>query len=177
MTKKRPLTPEEKLLWKQVTKSVKRLKEPLLEPTEQATDETIKLTPQPQPKAENSLSTPVGRAREGLTQGNYAGIDRNTAEKFKKGKNEFDATLDLHGMTAEKAHKSLISFVNKHIKLESRRLLVITGKGSGILRAALPNWLTAPNLSPHILAFDTAQQKHGGSGAYYILLKRKRHEQ
>ena len=77
-------------------------------------------------------------------------------------------------MTSEKAYKALVIFIKQQVKLENRRLLVITGKGSGILRSSLPNWLTTANLSEQILAFDTAKPKHGGDGAYYILLKRKR---
>ncbi|MEQ1706135.1 MAG: Smr/MutS family protein, partial [Rickettsiales bacterium] len=106
--------------------------------------------------------------------GDYSGIDRSTAENFRKGKDPIDAKLDLHGMTQENAHHALVNFIAKQAKLENRRLLVITGKGSGILRASLPRWLTLPDLNRFILAFDVAKAKHGGDGAFYILLKRKR---
>jgi len=52
--------------------------------------------------------------------------------------------------------------------------LVITGKGTGILRESLPGWLDAPLFRGMISAFGAAAQKHGGAGAYYIMLKRKR---
>ncbi|MBY0407454.1 MAG: Smr/MutS family protein, partial [Rickettsiales bacterium] len=44
----------------------------------------------------------------------------------------------------------------------------------GVLREMLPQWLTEPGLRPLVLAYDTAKPQHGGSGAYYILLRRKR---
>ena len=172
MVRKRPLTPEEKHLWEHVTRHDKPL------------DETQQLAPKARPvKIKNIKSLPIPSPvqERNLAQdskpkklGNYAGIDRNTAERFRKGDAPIDARLDLHGMTSEKAHKALVAFIKQQIKLENRRLLVITGKGSGILRSSLPNWLTTANLGEHILAFDVAKPKHGGDGAYYILLKRKR---
>ncbi len=77
-------------------------------------------------------------------------------------------------MTQAKAHNAFESFIQKHISQNSRRLLVITGKGSGILQQALPKWMNSPDISGQILAYDEAKAKHGGSGAYYILLKRNR---
>ena len=69
-------------------------------------------------------------------------------------------------------------------------MLVITGKGSrsrgagaplsfgegamGVLREALPGWINRPALRPLVLAFCAARPKHGGDGAFYVLLKRRR---
>ena len=116
-------------------------------------------------------------------QGAYAGIDRNTAERFRKGESFIDGTIDLHGMSREKAHIALCRFLGAHYERGSRCLLVITGKGSknqsgemqrGVLREMLPAWLDEPGLRGIVLAFDVAKPKHGGSGAYYVLLRRKR---
>lgn len=113
-----------------------------------------------------------------LTLGAYAGIDRNTADRFRKGDYPIDATLDLHGMTREKAHHALTQFIKSHHDHASRCLLVITGKGKsgaiGVLRETLPHWLEEPGIRAMILAYDSAKPKHGGSGAYYILLRRRR---
>jgi DNA-nicking Smr family endonuclease len=62
-----------------------------------------------------------------------------------------------------------------------RCVLVITGKGiwrseAGILREMVPRWLNeAPNRA-RVLAIAHAQPRHGGQGALYVLLKRKRQE-
>ena len=44
----------------------------------------------------------------------------------------------------------------------------------GILRNAVPRWLNEQPTRVHILAFATAQQRDGGSGALYVLLRRQR---
>ena len=118
------------------------------------------------------------------TLATYAGIDRNTAERFRKGEMAMDGTIDLHGMSREKAHVALSGFIRHHYDRGSRCLLAITGKGfrqngeqgRGILREMLPQWLAEPGLRGIILAFDVAKPKHGGSGAYYILLRRARND-
>ena len=108
-----------------------------------------------------------------LALGAYAGIDRSTAEKFRKGKYPLDATLDLHGMSRQQAHMALSGFVQGHYAMGSRCLLVVTGKGS-VLRELLPGWLDEPGLRAVVLALVVAARQHGGSGAYSILLRRKR---
>lgn len=108
------------------------------------------------------------------------GLDRRTDERFRRGELPLDGHLDLHGMTQEQAHNTLRGFIHRSRQRGSRCLLVITGKGTrggrgeGILRKALPVWLNEPDLRPHILAFRVARQHHGGSGAFYLLLKRRR---
>lgn len=119
-----------------------------------------------------------------LSLGSYAGVDRNTREKFRKGEYPIDARLDLHGYTRDTAWRKIENFVHSQYEKGSRVLLIITGKGtfgkapeeapSGVLREALPGWLTEDGLRPFILAFDRATAKDGGSGAFYVLLKRRR---
>ncbi|PKU23510.1 Smr/MutS family protein, partial [Telmatospirillum siberiense] len=106
------------------------------------------------------------------------GLDKSTAGRFAKGMMEIDATIDLHGLTQPVAHAALSRFVSGSADLGRRCLLVITGKGnregSGVLRAEVPRWLSEPSLRAQILAFTPAQPKHGGGGALYVLLKRRR---
>jgi DNA-nicking Smr family endonuclease len=57
-------------------------------------------------------------------------------------------------------------------------VLIITGKGSmgtGVLKRSLRPWLEAapPALRGRIHAIRPAEPRHGGNGAFYILLKRK----
>ena len=52
----------------------------------------------------------------------------------------------------------------------------MSGRGSGVLREAVPRWLNEPPLRPRIIAFTQAQPKDGGHGALYVLLKRPRGE-
>jgi DNA-nicking Smr family endonuclease len=56
-------------------------------------------------------------------------------------------------------------------------VLVVTGKGSvatgGVLRREVPRWLELPELRGAILGVTPAHAKDGGSGALYVLLRRK----
>jgi len=102
------------------------------------------------------------------------------AKRFRQGKLPIEARLDLHGMTQKHAHTALLQFVHHAYHQQYRCILVITGKGQrsyekgGVLRQALPKWLKDTGLKRMILSFETAQPKDGGSGAYYILLRRHR---
>ncbi|HEX7970035.1 MAG TPA: Smr/MutS family protein, partial [Stellaceae bacterium] len=100
------------------------------------------------------------------------------AERLRRGELGIEARLDLHGMTQEEAHRALDDFLACAQHAGRRCVLVITGKGGagrgGILRSAVPRWLNeAPNRA-RLLAFAAAQPKHGGAGALYLLLRRRR---
>ena len=107
-----------------------------------------------------------------LKHGSSAGIAKSQAEKFKKGRLKVEAKLDLHGLTQQSAHSILNNFIQNQWKLGKRCILVVTGKGKGVLQSAVPNWLNQPLINQYILSFNYAQPKDGGSGALYILLKR-----
>ncbi len=105
----------------------------------------------------------------------FAGIDRATAERLKRGRYPVEAHLDLHGLTQAEAHRALAGFVAGSRARGRRCLLVITGHGrmsGGILKAAVPRWLGEPDLRRHVLAIAPAQPGAGGSGALYVLLRR-----
>lgn len=107
------------------------------------------------------------------------GFDRATETKMRKGRLPLEGTLDLHGMTQERAFAALLRFVRAAVAQEKRTLLVITGKGArgeGVLRRLLPLWLEEePFLKSHRLALTPAQPKDGGSGAFYLRLRKPLH--
>jgi DNA-nicking Smr family endonuclease len=114
-----------------------------------------------------------------LEPGRFAGVDKRLAERLKRGQLPIEGMLDLHGLTQEEAHRQLDGFLALSATAGRRCVLVITGKGAwreeaGILREMVPRWLNeAPNRG-RVLAIATAQPRHGGSGALYVLLKRRR---
>lgn len=112
-----------------------------------------------------------------LAVGKLEALDGANAGRLRRGEIPIEATLDLHGMTYANAEAALRRFLSSHYVRGSRCLLIITGKGTkgeGILKQSLPGWLASDDLRPMLLAVTPARPKHGGSGAFYILLKRKR---
>ena len=104
------------------------------------------------------------------------GLDRQTLKQLAKGERTVEAVIDLHGMTLQAAHSALRRFVELQAGIGKRCLLVITGKGGpdrpSKLRQEVPLWLET--WSPPVLAVTGAQPKHGGAGALYVLLQRRR---
>lgn len=113
-------------------------------------------------------------------------MDKKAFNHLNRGRLDPEAKLDLHGMTLERAHPALTSFVLKQFASGKRLVLVITGKGKsrddggpvpvrhGVLKHQVPQWLAIPPLSNVVLQVVQAHQKHGGGGAYYVYLKRRK---
>ena len=111
-------------------------------------------------------------------------MDYKSFKKMKRGKSTPEATFDLHGMTVAQAHSALIHFLMTSYTRNMRLILVITGKGKfqkdtgpiprqvGILRHQVPQWLRMPPLRDKVLQVTEAHGKHGGSGAYYVYLRK-----
>jgi DNA-nicking Smr family endonuclease len=177
--RRREVTEDELQLWQTVTQHDRKLEQPRFLETALTALPRIEMRPT---DARMPVFSP-GMMSAPLAIGAYAGIDRNTADRFRKGELVVDGVMDLHGMSLEKAHVAVSGFLQAHYGRGSRCLLVITGKGvrkagenaaKGVLREMLPAWLEEPGLRPLVLACDVAKPKHGGSGAYYVLLRRKR---
>jgi DNA-nicking Smr family endonuclease len=112
-------------------------------------------------------------------------MDAKTHGKMTRGKLQPEARIDLHGMTLAEAHPELIRFILMAHAQGLRLVLVITGKGKrrddggpipqrvGALRHQVPAWLHLAPLGPAVLQVTEAHQRHGGSGAYYVYLRRR----
>jgi DNA-nicking Smr family endonuclease len=87
------------------------------------------------------------------------------------------ATLDLHGRTSREAETEIVSFVRKSHKLGLDVLCIVHGKGQhseggqGVLREVALKALTETGAAPLVLAFVTASDALGGSGALLVELK------
>jgi len=120
-----------------------------------------------------------GGTQGDLKPGQLQGLDRRRGDKLRKGKLDIEGTLDLHGMTSDQAQGAVRRFIEASQAMGRRMVLVITGKGSthggdGVLRSALPQWLNSEPLRSKIVAFDFAQPRHGGQGAFYVYIKKIR---
>ena len=109
-----------------------------------------------------------------LREGDRAGIDSRTQRRLFRGDIPIDRRVDLHGYSAARAEIKLQSFIEDASFAGCRCLLVITGKGAGVLKRHVPEWLKRPPLSRLVLALAEARPADGGSGAFYVLLRRRR---
>jgi len=179
-------TPEEQDLWKEVMRDAKPLKKKgrranlADEEPAQAAAPARKASPRAVPgKAAPGKAAAAKPPPGPLEHGSSAGIDKRKAARFRRGKLDIEATLDLHGMVRAEAHRALDAFLERCEAQGKRCVLVITGKGlskdeGGVLRQEVPRWLNEPANRARVLSFDYAQQRHGGMGALYVLLKRQR---
>jgi DNA-nicking Smr family endonuclease len=116
-------------------------------------------------------------------QGSIKGLDSKIMQKLKAGQYSPQAHLDLHGLTSEQAWELLVEFIKENFMAGNRCLLVIPGRGKNsplgrsVLREQIQSWLTRDPLKRVLLAFSTAQPKHGGSGALYVLLRKYKKSQ
>lgn len=113
-------------------------------------------------------------------------MDQKAFTRMKRGKLKPEGRLDLHGMTLDRAHPALTRFILSANRSGKRLVLVITGKGKqrdeggpipvrhGVLRHQVPQWLAMAPLSSAVLQVTQAHISHGGSGAYYVYLRRQR---
>ncbi|MEM1372627.1 MAG: Smr/MutS family protein [Pseudomonadota bacterium] len=157
----------------------------------QATTEAMR--PSQGALAENLGSRRQVRRSRDRSDADPGGLDQKLTRKIRRGQVDIDDTIDLHGMTQATAHAALRRFIVRCAAQNRRTVLVITGKGEaargdgedawwaersrnagGILKRSLPDWLSDPGLRPLVLGYETAAPHHGGQGAFYIRLKRRR---
>ena len=110
-----------------------------------------------------------------LKLGQGVAISKKNYRNLSKGNVNIDDKLDMHGYRELEANNLLEEFINNSFENGKRLLLVITGKGQkgeGVIKKNIINWLNAKNIRNKILAVNHASNKHGGSGALYILLRK-----
>ncbi|CAA7614020.1 conserved hypothetical protein [Candidatus Terasakiella magnetica] len=181
--RRRSVTPDEVHVWRGVVKDAKPLPgktvpdEPDHIPPEKAPSPPL---PPGRPPVRPSALPPVPMRQNqpgSLSHGNTPGLDRNSAERMKRGEMVIEATLDLHGHFQDLAHGELIAFVERAYASGKRCVLVVTGKGNrgfGVLKSQVPRWLNQSPVRERILGFSYARPQHGGDGALYVLIRRHR---
>ena len=186
--KKRDLSDDEKELWKEFSKSTK----PLPRQNQKTQD-----TKPDKKKRINSVNLKDQEKYFMGVQKTSAHVEKTSAlpmlsmdsklhTKMRQGKIRPEAKLDLHGLHLAQAQPTLTKFVLDAHGKGLRLILIITGKGrnsedydvipkrKGVLKATVPNWLSMEPLSSKILQITNAHVKHGGGGAFYVYLRKKR---
>ena len=188
---------KERVLFEQVMGETRKLDEKQREPAvvqpKPAPRATAKSAPEraPEkpPQAAPAPSPPPAYSVERRAM--VPGLDRRTSQRLARGQLVIDASLDLHGLRQEAAHRALESFVLSSHRAGRRCVLIVTGKGGpkadaksaagasimsddapGVLKRNLPRWLGQAPLTDKVLAIRPAVARHGGAGAFYVLLRR-----
>ena len=95
--------------------------------------------------------------------------------------------IDLHGFTLQEANKTIEKFINDSHDHNVSKIVVVTGKGLhssvgkdpyvskdlGILKYSVPDFIeNNPDIMKKVIEIKDAEVKDGGSGAFYIFLKK-----
>ncbi|MEZ5994239.1 MAG: Smr/MutS family protein [Hyphomonadaceae bacterium] len=167
--KQRDLTTEEKRLWRRVAASVKTRK------PAPAAEEPDSSTPAARRAAHAPLPLPLPPPAPSRPEPTAPPHVRSNEKRVRRGKLEIGATLDLHGYTHDPARGAVERCLRSAHARGERTVLIVTGAGrggEGVLKRAFPGWLSAPGLRPLIAGYAQAHRSHGGSGAFYVFLKR-----
>lgn len=201
MRRKTPkgLSDEDRELWQRVAKTAVPLR-PEGRKLDSIPAENRKTPKKPNPQTRTSLDRfEVGQKAKSRPNGHDllphiedrvarapVQMDRKNYERLRKGKLVPEGRIDLHGLTLAQAHPALTRFVMTAHAEGKRLVLVITGKGKsrdeggpipvryGVLKHQVPQWLAMPPLGAVVLQITQAHLKHGGTGAYYVYLRRQR---
>jgi DNA-nicking Smr family endonuclease len=179
---RRRLSPDERALWAKVVATVRPL-----EPKAAATTLEEAVAAEPAPARARAKPTRVAapppappaaklRPQPGTT------LDGTWDRRLSRGLASPDVTVDLHGHNLATAYDLLDRRLEQAIAEEARLLLLVTGKPPGeerpvkrgAIRAAVGDWLAASRHSGEIAAVRNAHPRHGGAGALYIILRRRR---
>jgi DNA-nicking Smr family endonuclease len=173
-------------LWARVTRRARPLK------TDRVTRVAAPSKPKQPPERKTArASVSEARPKPAPTALSGSGLDRQTARKLGSGRLAVEARLDLHGLRQRDAHAALRKFLKWAQSQDYRHVLVITGKGSlrdeggsfyeeearGVLRQAVPHWLSHGDLAPLIVSVSEAPRRLGGEGALYVRLRRPQRAQ
>ena len=192
MARRRNLSPEEQDLWQTVARSLRPLhdapRRPLLAESTAPPPVVVPVKTPALPRiAPFGLGEKAPLSRPHNLAPTLAAaplqMDAKTHGKMTRGKLAPEGRIDLHGMTLAEAHPELIRFILNAQNAGLRLVLVITGKGKtmwepvprpiGALRHQVPHWLRLPPLGQAVLQVSEAHLKHGGTGAYYVYLRRR----
>ena len=114
-------------------------------------------------------------------------FDKDASLSKKNIENYLVKTIDLHGFSLSDANKTVYEFIKKSFEESADKIIVITGKGTrsknennpylskdlSILKHSVPDFIKSnKNLIKIIKNISEAEIEDGGSGAFYIYLKK-----
>lgn len=189
---RRSLSPEERTAWAMIARTVRRARK------EEGDGERPVAAPVPDPvKAPPPFPAPARKASRALTIAAPVRpapppprrpadmLDSTWEKQIRRGALQPDIAIDLHGHTLASAHARLDQLLAEARTVGARTLLIVTGKsrhsaqngdvrGRGAIRAEIGHWLEAGRHADAIASVRTAHPRHGGDGAIYVILRRKK---
>lgn len=103
------------------------------------------------------------------------GVQESQMRKLKAGQIPFEGSLDLHGLSVERAREQLWDFLAEASRFEIRCVRVTHGKAARLdgkrplIKSHVNTWLRQ---HAQVLGFTSCLPRHGGTGAIYVILKR-----
>lgn len=179
---RRRLSEEEASLWDGVTRSIvplrltRKQRAALAREREDQVEAESKAPPRVKPAPPIKAPLPAKPKQPPAP----APLDRKLKQKLSRGNAPIEARLDLHGHTQGEAHAELLAFLRRAQARGMTMVLVITGKGMrgdgerGVLKRQVPLWLRLPEFSSYVVSFGDAAIAHGGEGALYVRLRKKK---
>jgi DNA-nicking Smr family endonuclease len=105
-------------------------------------------------------------------------VNPEVARRLHRGEFSIQAHIDLHGLGVKDARRALDGFLNESILTGKRTVIIIHGRGLSspaepILKSKVYQWLTSTPWNKRVIAFTSARLCDGGTGATYVLLRRR----
>ncbi|PVB61939.1 Smr/MutS family protein [Labrenzia sp. 011] len=184
--KRGTLSPEDRDLWGKVTRTLTPLHPERAVEFEKELADSLKVAPAGSDKTSKTATAIKAPApeRQPTPPQPLHQLEHRFRKKIVRGVQAIDSRIDLHGLTQHQAHDRLRGFLYQAQARRHKVVLVITGKGGGpdraymdergILRRMVPQWLSLPDLRPVVIGYEEAHASHGGAGALYVRIRRKR---
>lgn len=177
----RRLHAEEKALWEKVVATVRPMT-PRAEGDPAPPPERMR-EPPPLHRAAHARPLPPPARAAPARPGPGTTLDAGWDRRLARGLVAPDMVVDLHGHDLDGAYRLLDDWLDRAVRSGARLLLLVTGKPPssdhrpvmrGAIRAAVGGWLAASRHAGAIAAVRGAHPRHGGAGALYIVLRRRR---
>ena len=184
MTRRR-LSSEEEALWSALARTVRPIR-PSARPVASPTTTSLPIEPPIKTRlTKTPARTPKAPPPAPPARTPAAVLDTGWERRIRSGNIIPDTSIDLHGHTLSTAHARLNQAISTALSRDARVLLVVTGKPPknaatedkgrrGAIRGEIGHWLETSPYADRIASVRVAHPRHGGEGALYLILRRKK---
>lgn len=175
---RRELSSEEQTLWSALTRSVRPLRPGARRPDLPALPSGDDIVPRLTAPLSRPTLPPPARVPSAM-------LDSSWERRIRSGTLTPEMSIDLHGHSLAAAHARLNHALAAALSREVRVLLIVTGKPPkqdatarasrrGAIRGEIGHWLETNPHADRIASVRLAHPRHGGDGALYIILRRRK---